>query len=240
MTAFRNPRYVTYSFTDGEELTEPLRATEGGEFHGRIDTVNQPFKFSVRGGDDTSSIRDVPVKVVPPPALNRLTDPPGLARSTRGYPPQTLAAGLTSFRALEGTKIELDAQANKPLASAVLHLGDQPAAESVAFNPARNGFQTGFPVRDNVSFSFAMEDHEGFRNRESTHYDVKMFKDEAPRVIIAEPKTDRDVPADAVIPVHIELDDDFGLHSSRLHVQGRIRRLGTTPGRGHPALGCTW
>src|SRR5271165_2372918 len=43
---------VTYSFLDGEEITEPLRATEGGEFHGRIETVNQPFKFSVAGGDD--------------------------------------------------------------------------------------------------------------------------------------------------------------------------------------------
>ncbi len=31
-----------------------------------------------------------------------------------------------------------------------------------------------------------------------------------------EPKTDRDVPADATIPVRIVLDDDFGLHSARL------------------------
>ena len=79
---------VTYSYADGEEVvTEPLRATEGGEFHGRIDTVNQPFKFSVAGGDDSGSIRDVEVKVVPPPALNRLTirlvSPP-----TRAFPPR--------------------------------------------------------------------------------------------------------------------------------------------------------
>ncbi len=58
---------VTYSYADGEVVTEPLRATEGGEFHGRIETVNQPFKFSVAGGDDTGSICDVEVKVVPPP-----------------------------------------------------------------------------------------------------------------------------------------------------------------------------
>src|SRR6185312_4613247 len=42
------------------------------------------------------------------------------------------------------------------------------------------------------------------------------FKDEAPRVVIDEPKTDRDVPADATIPVRIVLDDDFGLGSARL------------------------
>ncbi len=35
-------------------------------------------------------------------------------------------------------------------------------------------------------------------------------------MVIDEPKTDRDVPADATIPVHVTLDDDFGLHSARL------------------------
>jgi hypothetical protein len=207
--------YVTYNFADGEEVVEPLRATEGGEFHGRLDTVNQPFQFSVAGGDDSSSVRDVEVKVVPPPALNRLTVRLVSPKYT-GIPTQTLAAGLTSFRVLEGTKIELDAQANKPLASALLHLGDQAAAGSVSFNPARTGFKAEFPVKNNVAFWFDFKDDEGFRNREAARYDVRMFKDEPPRVVIAEPKTDRDVPSDAVIPVRIELDDDFGLHSARL------------------------
>ena len=206
---------VTYSFIDGEEITEPLRATEGGEFHGRIETVNQPFKFSVAGGDDVGSIRDIEVKVVPPPALNRLTIRLVSPKYT-GIATQTLAAGLTSFRVLEGTRIELDAQANKALAAAELYLGDQPAAGSVAFNPARTGFQTSFPVKENVAFWFALKDSEGFRNRDSVRYDVRMFKDEAPRVVIAEPRTDRDVPADAMVPVRVELDDDFGLHSARL------------------------
>ncbi|MBV8130783.1 MAG: hypothetical protein JO114_24295 [Planctomycetaceae bacterium] len=206
---------VTYSFIDGEEITEPLRAAEGGEFHGRIETVNQPFKFSVAGGDDVGSIRDVEVKVVPPPALNRLTIRL-VSPNYTGIPIQTLAAGLTSFRVLEGTRIELDAQANKALAAAELYLGDQPAAGSVAFNPARSGFQTSFPVKENVAFWFALKDAEGFRNRDSVRYDVRMFKDEAPRVVIAEPRTDRDVPADAMVPVRVELDDDFGLHSARL------------------------
>src|SRR5208282_941048 len=206
---------VTYSFIDGEQITEPLRATDGGEFHGRIETVNQPFKFSVAGGDDVGSIRDIEVKVVPPPALNRLTIRLVSPKYT-GIPVQTLAAGLTSFRVLEGTRIELDAQANKGLAAAELYLGDKPAAHSVAFNSSRSGFQTSFPVKENVAFWFALQDSEGFRNRDSVRYDVRMFRDEAPRVVIAEPRNDRDVPADAMVPVRVELDDDFGLHSARL------------------------
>ena len=61
-----------------------------------------------------------------------------------------------------------------------------------------------------------MKDTEGFSNREAVRYDVRSFKDEAPRVVIDEPKTDRDVPADATVPVRIVLDDDFGIHSARL------------------------
>ncbi|MGD0784181.1 MAG: DUF4175 domain-containing protein, partial [Candidatus Aminicenantales bacterium] len=75
---------------------------------------------------------------------------------------------------------------------------------------------TSFPVKENVAFWFALQDSEGFRNRDSVRYDVRMFRDEAPRVVIAEPRNDRDVPADAMVPVRVELDDDFGLHSARL------------------------
>ena len=57
---------------------------------------------------------------------------------------------------------------------------------------------------------------------------MRGFRDEAPRVVIDEPKTDRDVPADATIPVRVTLDDDFGLHSSRL-----IYRLATGDSEPH-------
>ena len=63
---------ATYHFADGDQAGEPLRSVEGGEFKGRIDSVTQPFQFSVAAGDDSTSIRDVAVKVVPPPALNSL------------------------------------------------------------------------------------------------------------------------------------------------------------------------
>src|SRR5262249_55560649 len=46
---------------------------------------------------------------------------------------------------------------------------------------------------------------------------VRSFRDEAPRVVIDEPKTDRDVPAEATVPVKILIDDDFGIHSARLN-----------------------
>ena len=118
---------ATYTFLDGDTSSEPLRTADGGEFRGRIESVNQPFKFTVTAGDDRSSIRDVPVKVVAPPTLKSLSVrliPPEYT----GMPAQMLAPGLTQVRALEGTKLELEAVASKPLAEATLLVGDAPAS----------------------------------------------------------------------------------------------------------------
>jgi hypothetical protein len=218
---------VTYRFADGEESGEPLRSVEGGEFRGRIDTVNQPFRFSVAAGDDSTSIRDITVQVVPPPAMKSLAVRLEAPEYT-GVPSQLLAPGLTQFRALEGTRLELEGVANKPLARAELRRGDRPAGSPLACDQSGARFKTTLAVSGNFSFWFELKDTEGFQNREAVHYDVRGFRDEAPRVVIEEPKTDRDVPADATIPVKVVLDDDFGLHSSRL-----IYRLATGDSEPH-------
>jgi pimeloyl-ACP methyl ester carboxylesterase len=206
---------ATYRFADGAETVEPLRTLEDGEFRGRIESVHQPFRFTVTGGDDTASIRDVAVSVVPPPSLKaltiRLVSPP-----YTGLPIQTLAPGLTQLRALEGTRLELDAESSKPLTEAQLRIGDGPAGAALAFDASRTRFRAAVPVKGAFAFWFSLKDDDGFRNRDEVRYDVRGFRDEAPRVVIEEPKTDRDVPADATIPVRIMLDDDFGLHSARL------------------------
>ncbi len=206
---------ATYRFADGAEIVDPLRTLEGGEFRGRIESVNQPFHFTVTAGDDRSSIRDVSVRVVPPPSLKALTVRMVSPQYT-GLPIQTLAPGLTQFRALEGTRLELEAEASKPLKHAELRIGEDPAGGELAFDGSRTRFKTSIPVKGSFTFWFGMLDSEGFRNRDAVRYDVRGFKDEAPRVVIEEPKTDRDIPADAIVPVRIVLDDDFGLHSSRL------------------------
>ncbi len=71
-------------------------------------------------------------------------------------------------------------------------------------------------MKGTFNFWFRMKDTEGFINREEARFDVRSFKDDAPRVVIEEPKGDRDVPPDATVPVKIFVDDDFGIHSARM------------------------
>ena len=168
------------------------------------------------------ALKALTVRVVPRPT-------PACAR-------QTLAPGLTQLRALEGTRLELDAEANKPLASAELRIGDEPAGTAVAFDASRTRLQDG-DRRQGSSFSFwfRMKDTEGFANREEVRFDVRSFRDEAPRVVIEEPKTDRDVPADATVPVQIARRRRFRHPLGPVDLQDRHRRLraarGAVPSR---------
>ncbi|MDR3634404.1 MAG: DUF4175 domain-containing protein [Isosphaeraceae bacterium] len=206
---------VTYRFEDGEVVTESLRAIEGGTFRGRIETVTRPFTFSVAAGDDVSSIRNIAVAVVPPPALKDLSITL-VAPDYTGLEPATMAPGRTQIRAVEGTRVEVRAAANKRLKTAVLYLGDSPSQGEVAFDSARTQFTTHFLVKESTPFWFDLRDTEGFRSREAVRIDLRAVRDEAPRVVIDEPANDRDVPAQATVPVTFSVDDDFGIQSARL------------------------
>ncbi|MEJ7638393.1 MAG: DUF4175 family protein [Singulisphaera sp.] len=206
---------ATYRFDNGESVTEALRAQEGGLFRGRIESVTRPFTFSVAAGDDSTSIRDVAVKVVPPPALTDLTVRL-IAPPYTGLPEQTLASGRTQVRAVEGTRVVIEARANKPIATASLHLGEKPAGAPIEFDPGRRALKTRFTVKGSAPFWFDLLDTEGFRNREAVRYDVRSLRDEAPRVALDEPTSDRDVPAQAIVPVRFTVDDDYGIQSARL------------------------
>ena len=206
---------ATYRFDEWRERHRGPPAAGGGLFRGRIESVTRPFTFSVAAGDDSTSIRNVAVKVVPPPTLTDLTVRL-ISPSYTGLPEQTLASGRTQVRAVEGTRVVIEARANKPIATASLHLGEKPAGAPIEFDAARRVLKTRFTVKGSAPFWFDLLDTEGFRNREAVRYDVRSLRDEAPRVVLDEPTSDRDVPAQAVVPVRFTVDDDYGIQSARL------------------------
>ena len=206
---------ATYRFEDGETISEPLRSEEGGGFRGRIEVVERSFTFSVVAGDDTRSVRNVPVSVVAPPAISdatvRITPPLYTAE-----PPRTLASGNTQVRVLEGSRIELAAKANKELSAAALRLGEALSKAPIKLDVSRTRLTTEFIAGHSGPFWFELKDTEGFKNREVVRYELRSVRDEAPRVVIDDPSNDRDVPAQAMVPVTFTVDDDYGIHSASL------------------------
>ena len=204
---------VTYRYPDGESATEPLRPTDDGTFRGRIDTVSVPFSFIVEAGDDVT--RPWAVAVVPPPALEK-TAVKVIAPEYTALAAQSLAPGNTQVRAVEGTRIEFEATANKPIASANLRRGDVVAREPVRVLEGGRGLSTAFVVKESQPFWLELKDTEGFASQEVVRFDVRVIKDEAPRVAVEEPSHDRDVPPEATVPLRFAVDDDFGIQLVRL------------------------
>ena len=204
---------VTYIYPDGETSTEPLRPTDDGTFRGRIDSVSRPFRFTVAAGDDVTEPRSV--EVVPPPSLEATTVRV-VAPAYTALKAQTLAPGNTQVRAVEGSRIEFEARANKPIASALLRRGDAVAKEGVKIADGGRALATSFGVKESQPFWIELKDTEGFGGQEVIRFELRSTKDEAPRVAMEEPSHDRDVPPGATIPVRIAVDDDFGIQLVRL------------------------
>lgn len=220
---------VTYRYEDGQSATESLRPDDHGKFHGRIDAASQSFSFSVAAGDDSTKARRV--EVVPPPAIADATIKLALPGYT-GIKPQTLAPGRNQIQAVVGTKVEISAKASKPLASAALASGEmkpwmiatQPGKSAPAAIAPSISIQDGnvitatFELAGSGPFWFELKDREGFQSieAEATRYEARAVKDEAPRVVIDDPPSDKDVTPDADVPIAVNTDDDFGIGAIRI------------------------
>ncbi len=204
---------VTYTYPDGETATESLRPTDDGTFRGRLDSVAVPFSFVVEAGDDVT--RPWSVAVVPPPALVK-ADVRVQAPAYTALASQALAPGNTQVRAVEGSKVEMEAVANKPIASALLRRGDAIAKEAVSVTEGGLKLATSFAVKDSQPFWIELKDTEGFSGQEVIRFDIRVIKDEAPRVSVDEPSHDRDVPPGSTVPLQFTVDDDFGIQLVRL------------------------
>lgn len=229
---------VTYRYDNGETVTRRLgtRSTDlasgaPDRLTDRLGEVARSFSYTVAAGDDSTAPRRV--EVVPPPVLTharvKLTPPPYTREPVTFLEP---LGGKTNpgsefdvQKVITGTLVEIQALSNKPLASAALAaLGlppwqssqDEtlPAAPPPAVNlQAGTQLATRFNVTSSGSFAFELHDTEGFHGqpRDLVRFNVVAIEDTPPQVAIDDPPANRDVTANAVVPIVIRADDDFGL-----------------------------
>ena len=205
-----------YRFADGSETrraaAEPARAASSADGSRRS---TSPSASAWSGAMTPRRSATSPVSVVPPPSLKSLTvrvvPPPYTGIATADARPRPHAAPRPGGNAARPGR-----RGHQAAEAAELRIGEEPAGAAVAFDASRTRFQASLPVKSTFNFWFRLKDTEGFLNREESRFDVRSYRDEAPRVVIDEPKTDRDVPAEATVPVRVLIDDDFGIHSARL------------------------
>lgn len=247
----------------GTQLGKDGSAGGAARFVDRMPEVTRSFRYRVAAGDDltpTRSVVAVPppslsfarVKLAPPEYTG---EPKGVVEPGGG---KDLAGSEFDLeRIVVGTTVELEARANKPLAEASLNLlgsapwardegrgpaaapGDRPRSAEAPAVTLRDGGRrivASFTVEGSGAFGFDLRDTEGFRGqaRHQVRFNVHAIPDNAPQVAIEEPPGNRDVTANAVVPVVIESEDDFGL--GKVWLEYSIAYGGSEPERRDPLV----
>ena len=177
-----------------------------------------PLEFRATGGDD-DAMPFVRVEVVEPPTLEALQvgiTPPKYS----GRPAEQLPPGVGHVQGLLGTKIELTGQANKPLQSAVLRIGDKPSVP-LSIGPDGQSFAASFAIIEPgvTAYWFELTDTAGFTDREAPRYELRGLADLVPEVVIESPVADIQLAPDAELTVTVLAKDDLGLREVRLVYQ---------------------
>jgi collagen type III alpha len=205
------------------EATRKFRCVLTGDNGGGI---LQNMTYRVVAGD--ASTREYRIRVIQPPAATidsiRLESP----AYTRREPMVQTTGGID---ALEGTHVTLKAHANMPVRSPAMlqFFDDESATKRMDEIPIRVTDGTKLEVdwkleiRDGVYphyYRIFCTNLEGEADPSPNLYSLMIRPDQAPEILLRDPKTDLELPANAILPLVIEArDPDFGLSYIDLNIE---------------------
>jgi hypothetical protein len=234
---------IHYRFQDADgntsEETEVLHPLDG-RLAARRDDVARAFSYRVSGGDD-DSMPWIPVMVVEPPSVEKLSVrlfPPDYT----GWPPEESDGYV---HALVGTRVEVSARANRSLDSATLRLETGEEIEASVSGADRRDVHAEFAVGRSGAYWFALVDRDKLGGGAESRWEIRAVPDKPPAVTIREPATDLFVTPEAELPLGVAADDDLGIRqidlsfsrSDRPGVPAAVRPLYLRPGGAGPAVG---
>ena len=176
------------------------------------------MSFRATGGDD-DVMAFHRVQVIQPANLESLqvtVTPPAYSQRSQ----EVLSQGVGHVQGLIGTKVEASVRSDKPLASALLQIANQPAVP-LAVSADGHEFTASFEISSEGpgSYSFELTDTDGFADRDPVRYELRGIADGVPEVTIELPASDVYLTADAELPISVLAKDDLGLRAVRLNYQ---------------------
>ncbi|MEK6237780.1 MAG: hypothetical protein N2C14_23975, partial [Planctomycetales bacterium] len=202
-----------------EEPPQVMQSSGKRELFLRKDAVSDSFEFRATGGDDQSMEWRLVEAVDPPKILSLVVTlhPPE-------YTGRQPAVSDPRVRALVGTRVVLQASANKDLRSVALRIkgqDDLPAKIQKDDQGLARSFSAEFTLEQSGTYWFRLEDAEGFLGGDARRYELRAEPDETPTVLIDRPSTHLPVTVNAVVPLDVIVRDDLGIQAAYVaHVRG--------------------
>ncbi len=192
------PRDYTFRFDDvRSDLTYRFESGRRHTPDHRITVVQRPIVSQLR------------LRLVPPPYT--------------GHKPIELEEGRGDAVALRGTRVEIEALASSPLASAQVVPDAADAAGAAATLPEPLPMQTQgktfrahFVLRGDMPYHFELVDSLGHSNADPVTYRLSAVEDREPYVEMRAPGQDIDLPPSQQVPMGIYAADDYGISKMTL------------------------
>ncbi|MBI3097059.1 MAG: hypothetical protein HYY93_02260 [Planctomycetes bacterium] len=213
---------ITFRFEGAAEEEERLTRRTDTEFVYAFQRVSDSFQFHVTAGDYRSET--ISVKALTPPRIDRLC-------AFLHYPKYT---GLTDtpperpeegghLKVPSGTRIQIRAHANIPLASAQLLVGPRgnSRVEPSKIEPDElkepKVVSGEFQVFTDTEYALSLTATNGLgTGGDPIRYTVRVVIDVAPAIKIVKPGIDKVVTPTATVPLAAQITDDFGISSIAL------------------------
>jgi len=206
---------------DGES---PYDVVLAPPFHYRLESIRKRTEYFIRSGKARTETFTIVVLERPSVRSVRVTlKPPSYSRlGTVRLEPNTGDA-----EALQGTLVELSALTNKRIRTAKLSFEHATSTPLLVSHPYASGR---FIVQRDDRYWIELEDEDGLKNVDPIRYSIRVRPDGFPRIRILSPETNADLDESMVVPLWIEVEDDFGVGSCRLGFYSS--RTDRTPGKG--------
>jgi hypothetical protein len=181
----------------------------------RLDNVRRPFRYRAVGGDDDT---------MPWKALELVEPPQVTSLQIRLHPPaytgwSPIASG-ENIRALEGTRIEVDGQLNRPAATVRLRTDrDKQTAAALLGRLSGDGLrftlaaeaEPSWTVDHSETYWFEVTDVEGLQGGDDRRWNLRAVPDSPPTVVLDQPAANTFVTADAAVPLAGLVKDDLAI-----------------------------
>jgi hypothetical protein len=200
---------VTGATPESRKSTALAKSLDDPIFGGSLPEVAGDFTYRIDYGHQQT--RDFKVKVFEHPKLER-ADARLVFPEYTGQPEKRID-NTRRVSAVEGTKLDLSLQLNKPVKSARLVSRDKDSIPLVVEANKASAALKDFTLLENKSYDLQLIDADGRTNKLATPFTFLALKNREPELKLAAPRGDQRVSALEEIVFDGEAWDDFGLQA---------------------------
>ena len=206
-----NTAYMESIQSNGKKDTVPMQKIDDKKFSTVINVGRDDINFRIRA--HTALTKYYTLRAVPRPQVIEF-------EKTYEFPaysaldPETVTEKKGDIRILEGTTVKLNIKADQDVKSAELRFENAGGKSWKVPLTVVDGNQLkgSFKVKSNATYKVhIVAEESGFINKFSPKYEVQSLADLLPSIALTLPKSDMAVPADDIIDIRGNADDDLGL-----------------------------